>query len=110
MCESLSDEYRGKAAALLQKYRPIEDDTQMTVAEKLPYIEQWWRQSEQLLKGLCFHYDDIEKSIEKADVKLRYLSEYNRDAEFERGWFLKLYVLLLSFHAIRCRRQMRVQR
>lgn len=73
MCESLSDEYRGKARALLQKYRPIEDDTRMTVTEKLPYIEQWWRQSEQLLKGMCFHYEDIEKSIKKADVKLRYI-------------------------------------
>lgn len=58
--------------ALLNKYRPIEDDTQMTVAEKLPFIEKWWSESQSLLIGLCFHYDDIKKSIEKANVKLRY--------------------------------------
>lgn len=70
-CESLSDEYKVKARELLQKYRPIEDNTQMTMVEKLPYIEEWWQKSEHLLKGLRFQYDDIEKSIVKADVKLR---------------------------------------
>lgn len=72
-CESLTDEYKLKAKALFNKYRPIEDNTQMTVSEKLPYIEEWWRESELLLKGLRFQYEDIEKSIEKANAKLRYL-------------------------------------
>lgn len=72
MCDSLPDDYKKKAIALLQKYRPIEDDTQMTVAEKLPYIEEWWASSSNLLKGLNFQYEDITKSIKKADVKLRY--------------------------------------
>lgn len=71
MCRSLSEEYREKARGLLQKYRPIEDDTRMTVAEKLPFIEEWWSQSEMLLKGLRFQYGDIEESIRMADVKLR---------------------------------------
>ncbi|VVC26121.1 HAD-like domain,Pyrimidine 5'-nucleotidase, eukaryotic [Cinara cedri] len=71
MSDSLSNDYKKKALELLHKYRPIEDDTQMTVAEKLPYIEQWWTSSSNLLKGLNFKYEDITKSIEKADVKLR---------------------------------------
>lgn len=71
-CESFPDSYREKALALLHKYRPIEDDPQMTVAEKLPYIEEWWHKSESLLKGLRFQYDDINKSIMTANVKLRY--------------------------------------
>jgi len=45
----------------------------MTVAQKLPFIEEWWQKSELLLKGLCFQYEDIKKSIEKADLHLRYL-------------------------------------
>lgn len=64
-------DYKDKALALLNKYRPIEDDTQMTVAEKLPYIEEWWRQSELLLKGLKFQYEDIDQSIRRAIVRLR---------------------------------------
>lgn len=72
MCDSLPDDYKKKALALLHKYRPIEDDTQMTVAEKLPYIEEWWAASSNLLNGLSFQYEDIKKSIEKADIKLRY--------------------------------------
>lgn len=72
MCESLTDEYRAKAQELLRKYRPIEDNTKMSVEEKLPFIEEWWSRSENLLKGIQFHYEDIEKSIAKADVKLRY--------------------------------------
>jgi len=71
-CESFPDSYRKKALALLHKYRPIEDDPKMTVAEKLPYIEEWWHKSESLLKGLRFQYDDINKSIMTANVKLRY--------------------------------------
>ncbi|KAF0754651.1 Uncharacterized protein FWK35_00025486 [Aphis craccivora] len=70
-CDSLSENYKKKALTLLQKYRPIEDNTQMTVAQKLPFIEEWWQQSELLLKGLCFQYEDIKKSIEKANVHLR---------------------------------------
>lgn len=73
MCESLSEDYKKKAIALLQKYRPIEDNTQMTVAQKLPFIEEWWHQSELLLKGLTFQYEDINISIKKADLHLRYL-------------------------------------
>jgi len=72
MCDSLSEDYKEKARKLLQKYRPIEDNTQMTVAQKLPFIEEWWHQSELLLKGLRFQYEDIEKSIKKADLHLRY--------------------------------------
>lgn len=81
MCEGLSEEYKAKAHALLQKYRPIEDDPKLTVAEKLPYIEEWWSQSEGLLKGLQFQYEDIEKSIAKADVKFRYFKvvKYNEN-------------------------------
>lgn len=70
-CDSLSEDYKEKARTLLQKYRPIEDNTQMTVAQKLPFIEEWWHQSELLLKGLCFQYEDINKSIEKANLHLR---------------------------------------
>lgn len=73
MSDSLSEEYKEKARALLQKYRPIEDDTQMTVAQKLPFIEEWWSSSERLITGLRFQYEDIEKAIKKADVKLRYI-------------------------------------
>jgi 5'-nucleotidase len=71
-CDSLPEDYKEKALALLKKYRPIEDDTQMTVAEKLPFIEQWWSESQNLLTGLCFQYDDIKNSIKRANVKLRY--------------------------------------
>lgn len=71
-CDSLSENYKEKARTLLHKYRPIEDNTQMTVAQKLPFIEEWWHQSELLLKGLCFQYEDIMKSIKKADLHLRY--------------------------------------
>lgn len=70
-CDSLPADYKEKALALLNKYRPIEDDPQLSVVEKLPYIEEWWHKSESLLKGLRFQYKDIEKSIERANVKLR---------------------------------------
>lgn len=72
MCKSLPQDYKDKADVLMRKYRPIEDDTQMTMAEKLPYIEEWWGLSSNLLKGLNFQYEDITNSIKKADVKLRY--------------------------------------
>lgn len=70
-CDSLPIDYKEKALALLNKYRPIEDDPKLTVLEKLPYIEEWWHKSESLLKGLRFQYEDIEISIKRANIKLR---------------------------------------
>nr|BAH71381.1 ACYPI006454 [Acyrthosiphon pisum] len=53
-CNSLSEDYKEKARTLLQKYRPIEDNTQMTVAQKLPFIEEWWHQSELFVERPVF--------------------------------------------------------
>lgn len=71
MCDSVSDDFREIQRLILQKYRPVEDDPRMTVSEKLPWIEEWWDKSELSLKGQRFHYEDIEKSISKANLKLR---------------------------------------
>ncbi|XP_050426851.1 cytosolic 5'-nucleotidase 3 [Adelges cooleyi] len=70
-CSSLTEDYKQKARELYNKFLPIEDDPNMTVAEKLPYIEDWWRQSERLLKNMRFRYEDIELAVKQADVKLR---------------------------------------
>lgn len=76
MCESLSEDYKQKAKAVYLKYQPIEDNTQITIAQKLPIVDEWWHQCEQLFKGLSFQYEDLEKSIKKANVKLRYLFKF----------------------------------
>ncbi|XP_050530053.1 7-methylguanosine phosphate-specific 5'-nucleotidase isoform X2 [Daktulosphaira vitifoliae] len=70
-CKSLTKDYKEKAQALYHKYRPIEDDPNMTVEEKLPYIEDWWNQSEALLKSIRFCYEDLDIATKEANVKLR---------------------------------------
>lgn len=75
MCESLSEDFKNKSQKIYHKYHPIEKNTQMTVAQKSPWVAEWWRQSELSLHGIQFNYQDIEKSIKKSNLKLRYVFE-----------------------------------
>ena len=48
---------RKKATALLAHYHPIELDPALTIAEKLPIMQEWYRQGHSLL--LLGDVDDI---------------------------------------------------
>ena len=48
-CSVLSPAYRAKAQALLDKYHPIEFSATLSREEKLPIMQEWYRQSHALV-------------------------------------------------------------
>ena len=59
-CSTLSSEYRAKAQALLDKYHPIEFSATLSREEKLPLMQEWYRQSHALL---------LEESISEETIR-----------------------------------------
>ncbi|XP_014257103.1 7-methylguanosine phosphate-specific 5'-nucleotidase-like isoform X2 [Cimex lectularius] len=56
---------------LYTKYRAIEENPQMSLEDKLPFMEDWWRLSFQLFIGLPFNQGDINQAVRDSKIVLR---------------------------------------
>lgn len=56
---------------LTQKYIPIEFDPHLSVEEKTPHMEDWWRKSHEHIVQTKFTYEEIEQLVVNARVHLR---------------------------------------
>ncbi|GAB0095602.1 5'-nucleotidase [Sergentomyia squamirostris] len=68
-CKSLPPEFRRDSRQLYEKYRPIEIDPMVPMPEKIQCMIEWWRLTDQLLKGFKFEpteIDEVAKSMKNA--------------------------------------------
>lgn len=56
---------------MYNKFRIYEEDPHMSVEEKIPHMEEWWRQNEKLYIGLPYNETEIEIAVNKSDIHLR---------------------------------------
>ncbi|XP_017782272.1 PREDICTED: 7-methylguanosine phosphate-specific 5'-nucleotidase [Nicrophorus vespilloides] len=70
-CDSLPESYKVQEKTLKDKYLPIENDPKMPLPEKTKYMEEWWAQSEEILKGVNVTDDDIEEAVRNFAPALR---------------------------------------
>uniref|UniRef100_A0AC34QWE9 5'-nucleotidase n=1 Tax=Panagrolaimus sp. JU765 TaxID=591449 RepID=A0AC34QWE9_9BILA len=60
-----------KLQDLAKKYLPIEFDPHMSMEEKTPYMDDWWRISHKYIVEEKFTLEDIEGFVAKAKILLR---------------------------------------
>ncbi|XP_055678485.1 7-methylguanosine phosphate-specific 5'-nucleotidase isoform X1 [Lutzomyia longipalpis] len=65
-CKSLPQNFRKESRGLYEKYRPIEVDPTVPMPEKIQAMIEWWRLSNELLKGFKFEAREID------DVAVRF--------------------------------------
>lgn len=70
-CSTLSSEYRAKAQVLLDKYHPIEFSATFSREEKLPLMQEWYRQSHALLLEESISEETIRQAVADAHIKIR---------------------------------------
>ncbi|KAH7680145.1 Protein F25B5.3 c, partial [Aphelenchoides avenae] len=69
--EQFSPELKAKFDELKTKYIPIEYCPNMTVAEKTPYMEQWWTESHAFIVQQKFTRSQIEGFVTRSKLALR---------------------------------------
>ena len=70
-CSALSAEYRKKATALLAHYHPIELDSALTIAEKLPIMQEWYHKAHTLLAEQPITMALIADAVAESKVLIR---------------------------------------
>lgn len=68
---TLPNKFVEDAQFLYNRFRKIEDNPNMTIAEKLPHMEEWWNLNEKLFIGLPFEPESIAQAVLDSGVKLR---------------------------------------
>ncbi|PAV79996.1 hypothetical protein WR25_07709 [Diploscapter pachys] len=68
---SVDPEFCKRFISLLHKYGPIEHNHSMTIQEKVPYMEEWWRQSHNEIINVGFTRQQVEKFVGNSKMKLR---------------------------------------
>ncbi|XP_060530323.1 7-methylguanosine phosphate-specific 5'-nucleotidase [Cylas formicarius] len=58
-CPSGTEQFLATAQELRKKYYPIEIDPTMSLEEKIPHMEMWWKKSEEAIKGLSISSKEI---------------------------------------------------
>lgn len=56
---------------LKNKYYPIELDLNMTIEEKIPFMVEWYKEAENLWKGIKIDLDELFKLIAEKGPELR---------------------------------------
>jgi hypothetical protein len=67
----LPDGYTEKSHDLYSRFHPYEIHPNMTVKEKTPYMEQWYRTSEALLAGSNVSAENVENQVNRCDTQFR---------------------------------------
>ena len=70
-CSALSAAYRKKATALLAHYHPIELDPALTIAEKLPIMQEWYHKAHTLLAEQPITMALIADAVAESKVLIR---------------------------------------
>jgi HAD superfamily hydrolase (TIGR01544 family) len=70
-CAELGAEYRAKATAITAHYLPIETSPDMTIEQKLPLMQDWYRQSHELLAAEPLTAAVLERAAQDSAVALR---------------------------------------
>uniref|UniRef100_A0A183UXG0 5'-nucleotidase n=1 Tax=Toxocara canis TaxID=6265 RepID=A0A183UXG0_TOXCA len=68
---SVSSDLGQKVALLKAKYLPIEFDPHMSVAEKTPHMENWWKAAHEVIVEAKFTRKAIENFVEASKIELR---------------------------------------
>ncbi|XP_014279459.1 7-methylguanosine phosphate-specific 5'-nucleotidase A [Halyomorpha halys] len=68
---TLPSEFTEGAKNLFNKYRAIEDDPNMSIADKLPHMQEWWSSQDKLFVGLPYEPEKIAQGVIDSCVKLR---------------------------------------
>ncbi|XP_014279458.1 7-methylguanosine phosphate-specific 5'-nucleotidase isoform X1 [Halyomorpha halys] len=68
---TLPSEFTEGAQNLYNRFRVIEDDPNMSIADKIPYMEEWWSLNEKLFVGLPYEPEKIAQAVIDSGVKLR---------------------------------------
>uniref|UniRef100_A0A915BV64 5'-nucleotidase n=1 Tax=Parascaris univalens TaxID=6257 RepID=A0A915BV64_PARUN len=67
----VSSDLGRKVALLKAKYLPIEFDPHMSIAEKTPHMENWWKTAHEHIIEAKFTRQAIEKFVETSKIELR---------------------------------------
>ncbi len=67
----LTPDYRAKAHALKDKYRPLEYDLSIPLPERKKAMREWWTKHFELFRESKLNKRDVEKAITSGSVKLR---------------------------------------
>ncbi|XP_052838361.1 7-methylguanosine phosphate-specific 5'-nucleotidase [Drosophila gunungcola] len=70
-CQSLPKNFKEETDKLYHKYRPIEIDPHMPIAEKVQYMIEWWTKSGELTSGFAFDQSEIDQIASKYKHALR---------------------------------------
>jgi len=70
-CQSLPENFKAETDKLYHKYRPIEIDPHMPIAEKVQYMIEWWTKSGELTSGFPFDQSEIDQIASKYTHALR---------------------------------------
>ncbi|GMT30697.1 hypothetical protein PFISCL1PPCAC_21994, partial [Pristionchus fissidentatus] len=60
-----------KLAALSAKYKPIEFNSSMTVEQKIPHMEAWWGESNDLIVAKGINRTLLEELVQRSNVRMR---------------------------------------
>jgi len=78
----LSKEYHEKVRVLYNKYYPIEIDTKITIAEKIPHMVVWYNLANQLLVDEKINISLFDEMIKRSNIQLReYTTEFFQSTE-----------------------------
>uniref|UniRef100_A0A915C9Y4 5'-nucleotidase n=1 Tax=Parascaris univalens TaxID=6257 RepID=A0A915C9Y4_PARUN len=68
---TISSDLGNKVALLKAKYLPIEFDPHMSVAEKTPHMENWWKAAHSLIVDAKFTRRAMEDFVQASKIELR---------------------------------------
>ncbi|KAF4522008.1 hypothetical protein B566_EDAN010857 [Ephemera danica] len=71
----LPEGYQASSEELYHRFHPYEVHPDLTVEEKTPYMEQWYRESEQLIAGSNISPENVRTRVETCDTRFRDGSE-----------------------------------
>uniref|UniRef100_A0A914VJN8 5'-nucleotidase n=1 Tax=Plectus sambesii TaxID=2011161 RepID=A0A914VJN8_9BILA len=69
--KEIDEALAGKLKALNDAYLPIEFDAQMTIEEKVPHMELWWRSSHRLITEAKFSRTTLRSFVKVSNILLR---------------------------------------
>ena len=67
----LSESYTKECQSIKGKYLPIEHDHQMSIAEKTPFMVQWYTEANRALQKSGVHKKDFQEMVKASNVQLR---------------------------------------